>query len=354
MTLSEQIAQLDPVVLLIVGAGGGLLILLVLLLLARLIGGGRDAQGAALQALSARLTEIAAAAERGRTETLRLVEARLDAVADRLGGGLQGASERTAKSLGQIGERLEAVDRAQAAIEKLSGEMLGLQDILANKQARGAFGEIQLADLLQDALPASVVSLQATLSNGRRVDALLDLPHPPGPVPIDAKFPLEGYEALQQTARDGDGEAKAQAERRFRQGVRAHIAAIAERYLIPGETAEGALMFVPSEAVYAEIHARLPEVVREGFAKRVWLVSPTTLMATLTTLRGALRDIEIQAEAKDLRREVGLLADDVRRLSERADKLRAHMAQAETDLREIGVSAEKTLSRARRLEEGEA
>ena len=238
-------------------------------------------------------------------------------------------------------------------MEKLSGEMLGLQDILANKQARGAFGEIQLADLLKDALPPHVVSLQTTLSNGRRVDALLRLPDPPGPICVDAKFPLEAYEALRAGQRAEGAEASTRAERQFRQAVRAHIGAIAERYLIPGETAEGALLFVPSEAVYAEIHARLPEVVREGFAKKVWIVSPTTLMATLITLRGALRELEIQGEAGDLRREVRLLAADVRRLFERSERLRGHLAQAETDLREIAVSAEKSLARARRMEEGE-
>ncbi|MEM9725558.1 MAG: DNA recombination protein RmuC [Pseudomonadota bacterium] len=265
----------------------------------------------------AALARLASDAEQGRAETLRLLEARLQ------------------------------------ALESLSGQVLSLQDILANKQARGAFGEIQLADVLRDALPPSAIALQATLSNGRRVDALLRFPAPPGPLAVDAKFPLEAYEALREALRERDGaEAVARAERRFRQTVRAHVTAVAERYVLPGETAEGALMFIPSEAVFAEIHSRLPDVVREGFGKRVWMVSPTTLMATLTTLRGALREVEIHEEAAELRREMRLLASDVRRLHERSEKLRAHLAQADEDLREIGVSASKSLNRARRLEDG--
>lgn len=344
--LNSIVAGLDPVALLGLGAAAALIFLLFLVVFIRLVSGGSSA---ALRELSTRLAETAAAGERGRAETLRLMEMRLDAVAERMGSGLGAAAERTAGTLGRISERLEAV-------EKLSGEMLGLQDILANKQARGVFGEVQLADLLRDALPPSVVALQATLSNGRRVDALLKLPDPPGPMAVDAKFPLEAYEALQAAQRleGGGAEATQRAERQFRQAVKAHIAAIAERYLIPGETAEGALMFVPAESVYAEIHARMPDVVREGFAKKVWLVSPTTLMAVLVTLRGALRELEIQAQAGDIRREVRLLAQDVRRLFERSERLRSHMAQAETDLKEIAISAEKSLSRATRMEEGEA
>ncbi|MEL6978681.1 MAG: DNA recombination protein RmuC [Pseudomonadota bacterium] len=332
-----------------VGAAAAILALALFAVIGRLFAGRSTA---ALRDLSARLTEIAASGERGRTETLRLMEARLDAVAERLGGGLAGVADRTAQRFGEIGERLEAIDRAQAAIEKLSGEMLGLQDILANKQARGAFGETQLEDLLRDALPPALVARQATLSNGKRVDALIRLPAPPGPIAIDAKFPLEPFEALRAAQRDRDPEGERRAERALAAATRAHIAAIAERYLIPGETAEGALMFIPSEAVFAEIHARLPEVVRNGFAKRVWMVSPTTMMATLITLRGALRDMEIQAEAGDLRREVRLLAADVTRLYERSEQLRGHLGKAETDLREIALSAEKSLARARRMDEG--
>lgn len=304
-------AALEPAVWAAIGGGICLAALAAAALVWRAFRPGR---GGGRQAALARL---ASDAEHGRAETLRLLEARLQ------------------------------------ALESLTGEVLSLQDILANKQARGAFGEIQLADLLRDALPPSAIALQATLSNGRRVDALLRLPEPPGPMAVDAKFPLEAYEALRSAIRERDGaEGVVRAERRFRQAVRAHVSAVAERYVLPGETAEGALMFIPSEAVFAEIHGRLPDVVREGFGKRVWMVSPTTLMATLTTLRGALREVEIHKEAAELRREMRLLASDVRRLHERSEKLRAHLAQADEDLREIGVSATKSLNRARRLEDG--
>ena len=281
------------------------------------------------------------------TQTLtRAMEARLAETQAALGASMQGSAEKTALSLGALTERLEAIDRAQSNIEKLSGDVLGLQDILANKQARGRFGEIQLNDLIIDALPPSAYSFQATLSNGRRVDALLKLPDPPGSVAVDAKFPLEPYEALRQASTPSEVSA---AERSFRAALKTHVAAIAERYVIPDETADGALMFLPSEAVYAELHARFADVVRESFAKRVWIVSPTTLMATLLTMRAVLRDASIRERSDDLRREIGLLAKDVERLAERAEKLQASFGQSEKALREIGISAQKSLKRARRI-----
>ncbi len=276
----------------------------------------------------------------------RAMEARLAETQAVLGESMQGSAEKTALSLGALTERLEAIDRAQSNIEKLSGDVLGLQDILSNKQARGRFGEIQLNDLIIDALPPSAYSFQVTLSNGRRVDALLKLPDPPGPVAVDAKFPLEPYEALRQATNPAEVQA---AERAFRAALRAHVAAIAERYVIPGETSDGALMFLPSEAVYAELHARFAEVVRESFSKRVWIVSPTTLMATLLTMRAVLRDASIRERSDDLRREIGHLAKDVERLAERAEKLQTSFGQSEKALREIGISAQKSLKRARRL-----
>ena len=244
-------------------------------------------------------------------------------------------------------ERLSAIDKAQANLEKLSGDVLGLQDILSNKQARGAFGEIQLNDIVSQALPSDSFSFQMTLSNGKRVDCLLHLPNPPGSISIDSKFPLEAYEALR--AADNTVE-KARAQQNFRGIVRGHIKAIAERYIIDGETADGALMFIPSEAVYAELHSNFPEVIREGFAARVWIVSPTTCMATLNTMRSILKDARMREQASHIRTELGMLQKDVERLELRASNLNRHFELASKDVEDIKISAKKASQRAVKLD----
>ena len=242
------------------------------------------------------------------------MEARLAEVTRAMGESLGASAVRTARTLGELQQRLETIDRAQTKIEKLSGDVLGLQDILSNKQTRGAFGEIQLREIVTRALPPDAVTFQATLSNGTRADCLIHLPHPPGPIVIDAKFPLEAYEALRAAKTPAETQA---AQRLMRGAVRAHMRAIAEKYVIEGETAEGALMFLPSEAVYAELHANFGDLVREGFGLRVWIVSPTTCMATLHTLRAVLKDARLRAEAHAIRRELGLLHKDAERLAAR-------------------------------------
>ena len=254
---------------------------------------------------------------------------------------------RTAQSLGELQQRLAAIDKAQDNITKLSGDVLSLQDILSNKQTRGAFGEIQLHDIVGKALPADSYRMQATLSNGRRADCLIHLPNPPGPIVVDSKFPLEAYEALRRADNPNDLNRAASL---LRQSVRGHIKAIAERYIIEGETADGALMFLPSEAVYAELHANFPELVREGFAARVWIVSPTTCMATLNTMRAILKDARMREQAGAIRRELGLLSQDVERLGQRVENLDRHFGQAARDIADIKVSADKAGRRAKRLD----
>jgi DNA recombination protein RmuC len=244
-------------------------------------------------------------------------------------------------------QRLETIDKAQANIEKLSGNVLSLQDILSNKQTRGAFGEIQLHDIVQKALPKDAYTMQATLSNGRRADCLIHLPNPPGPIVIDAKFPLEAYEALRRAETPRQQQ---EAASLMRGSVRQHIRAIAEKYILEGETADGALMFLPSEAVYAELHANFPEVVREGFAAKVWIVSPTTCMATLNTMRAVLKDARMREQAGAIRRELALLSGDVDRLGQRVENLDRHFGQAAKDLEDIKISADKAGKRARRLD----
>ncbi len=299
------------------------------------------------QRLAGGLEFVSEAQSKAQLQMIQTMEARLEEVQRAMADSLHGSTVRTTRSLTELQERLQTIDRAQANIEKLSGNVLGLQDILSNNQTRGAFGEIQLNDIVSKALPSDAYTFQATLSNNKRADCLIHLPNPPGPIVIDSKFPLEAYEALVAATTEG---ALREAARALRQSVRTHIKAIAERYIIDGETADGALMFLPSEAVYAELHANFPEIVREGFEARVWIVSPTTCMATLNTMRAVLKDARMREQAGAIRRELGLLYKDVARLEDRVGNLDRHFEQAAKDIREIRTSADKAGNRARRLE----
>ena len=347
-------------------AGAAALLLIVLMVMLTLRAAGRSARlsepllqemawlghrvqamGEGQERLSGGLTQVSQAQAAAQGALLRLMEQRLAEVTQAMGESLQGSATRTARSLGELQQRLETIDKAQANIEKLSGNVLGLQDILSNKQARGAFGEIQLNDIVQKALPPDAYTMQATLSNGRRADCLIHLPNPPGPIVIDAKFPLEAYEALRRAASAAETQ---DASRALRSAVRGHIRAISEKYVLDGETAEGALMFLPSEAVYAELHARFGDVVREGFAARVWIVSPTTCMAVLNTMRAVLKDARMREQAGAIRRELAELSRDMDRLAERVGNLDRHFGQAARDIEEIRTSAEKAGRRARRLD----
>ena len=356
-----QYAWTDPAVLMAVGAS-----VVVIVLLLTLRAAARSARMAApllrqmewmsnrVQSLSdgqerlaGGLHHVSEAAAVGQSSMLKLMEQRLADVQRQMTEALHGTSTRTARSLGDLQQRLETIDRAQANIEKLSGNVLSLQDILSNKQTRGAFGEIQLNDIVQKALPPDAYSMQATLSNGRRADCLVHLPKPPGPIVIDAKFPLEAYEALRRAETPAQ---QLEAQRMMRASVRAHIRAISEKYILEGETADGALMFLPSEAVYAELHANFPDVVREGFAAKVWIVSPTTCMATLNTMRAVLKDARMREQAGAIRKELALLYGDVERLGLRVENLDRHFGQAAKDIEEIKISSEKATRRARRLD----
>ena len=297
--------------------------------------------------LSGGLHHVSEANAKAQTNMLALMEQRLAQVQQQLSENMHGSARRTAQSLGDLQQRLATIDKAQENITKLSGDVLSLQDILSNKQTRGAFGEIQLHDIVIKALPQDSFTMQATLSNGRRADCIIHLPNPPGPIAIDSKFPLEAYEAMRRASTEAD---LAEATRQFRTALRKHIKDISEKYIIEGETADGALMFLPSEAVYAEIHANFPDLVRESFAARVWIVSPTTCMATLNTMRAILKDARMRAQAGSIRRELGLLYQDVDRLGTRVENLDRHFGQAAKDLSEIKISSEKAGRRARRLD----
>lgn len=346
--------------------GLGVVVLILVLLVMAVRAAGRSAQMAAplaaqlgqlgqrvqslsdgQQQLAGGLTHVSDAQAAAQTHMLQLMERRLAQVSEAMTENLQGSARRTAHSLGELQQRLQVIDKAQENITKLSGDVLSLQDILSNKQTRGAFGEIQLRDIVGKSMPSDSFTWQATLSNGKRADCLIHLPNPPGPIVIDSKFPLEAYEALV-NAQTPDQLARA--AQLMRQAVRSHIKAISEKYILDGETADGALMFLPSEAVYAELHARFPELVREGFAARVWIVSPTTCMATLNTMRAILKDARMREQAGAIRRELGLLFGDVERLGARVENLDRHFSQAAKDISEIKISADKAGRRARRLD----
>ena len=360
--MSMDIDFSDPVIQLAI-LGAGLLIILLLLMVraatksAKVIaplahhmsdlGQRVQALGDGQERLAGGLHHVSEAQAQAQANMLKLMEQRLAQVQQQMNENLHGTARRTAQSLGDLQQRLVTIDKAQENITKLSGDVLSLQDILSNKQTRGAFGEIQLNDIVLNALPSDSYTLQATLSNGRRADCLIHLPDPPGPIVIDSKFPLEGYEALRNASTDWD---LSEARKALRTSVRKHIKDISEKYILEGETADGALMFLPSEAVYAELHANFSDVVQEGFTARVWIVSPTTCMATLNTMRAILKDARMREQTGAIRRELGLLFQDVERLGTRVENLDRHFGQAAKDLSEIKISADKAGRRARRLD----
>ena len=357
-----QIDLNDPITLAILGGAVFIALLLIITVRAALksarlaeplayqigaLGQRVQALGDGQERLAGGLHHVSEAQAKSQTSMLQLMEQRLAHVQNQMNENLHGSARRTAQSLGELQQRLNSIDKAQENITKLSSDVLSLQDILSNKQTRGAFGEIQLNDIVTKALPSDSYTLQATLSNGRRADCLIHLPNPPGPIVIDSKFPLEAYEALRNAKTEWDVN---EAGKFMRLSVKRHIKDISDKYIIEGETADGALLFLPSEAVYAEIHANFPELVREGFAARVWIVSPTTCMATLNTMRAILKDARMREQAGAIRRELGLLYQDVDRLGQRVENLDRHFSQAAKDLTEIKISADKAGKRARRLD----
>ena len=370
MEIGGQVYDLnDPAVLAALGVVAVMVLILILVIvtlrrsgrsalvvedLARQMGRGFGAMGERVDhltgvqnQLAGGLTHVSEAQAASQAQMLRLMEERLAKVTEAMNQNLSNSARNTAQSLGELQQRLKTIDKAQENITKLSGDVLGLQDILANKQTRGAFGEIQLRDIVSKALPPDAYAMQVTLSNNRRADCLIHLPNPPGPIVIDSKFPLEAYEAMALAETDRE---LAEAARAFRTAVKGHIKAIAERYIIEGETADGALMFLPSEAVYAELHARFADVVQDSFTARVWIVSPTTCMATLNTMRAILKDARMREQAGAIRKALAQLHRDVELVVERAGKLETHFDQARRDVEGITTAAERAGKRAARLD----
>lgn len=256
--------------------------------------------------------------------------------------------EKTNATFGDVIKRLALIDAAQQKITELSTNVVSLQEILHDKRSRGAFGEVQLAALIQNMIPEQNYSLQHTLSNKRRPDCMLFLPEPTGNVAVDAKFPLENYRIIIDTSTSEAD--KTQAMRQFKLDIRKHIQDISEKYIIPGETAEGAVMFIPSESVFAEIHAHHGDLVEYAQQANVWLVSPTTMMAILTTARAVLKDAATRKQVHIIQQHLRMLSNDFDRFQKRMDNLAKHVNQAHEDVEKVHISSRKISSRFSQIE----
>jgi DNA recombination protein RmuC len=279
------------------------------------------------------------------------IQQRLQAISQQVDKRLNDGFEKTTETFTRIVERLAVIDAAQKKITELSTNVVSLQELLSDKRSRGAFGEVQLSSLIHNVLPESNFSLQYTLSNGKRVDCMLFLPAPTGNVAIDAKFPLENFQMMMDHA-SPDVDRKA-AEQRFRLDIRKHIQDIADKYIIEGETADGAIMFIPAEAIFAEIHAHYPDLIEIAQKARVWLASPTTVMAILTTARAVLKDAATRKQVHIIQEHLRYLAADFGRFEKRMDALAKHIEQAHTDVNDVQTSASKITSRFNKIEQVE-
>jgi DNA recombination protein RmuC len=280
-------------------------------------------------------------------ELARVVSESLDSVSHRLGESMTSTARATSESLSQLHERLAVVDAAQARLAELSTHMVTLKDVLANKQARGAFGQGRMEAIVADGLPKDSYAFQYTLSNGKRPDCAVFLPGDVRPLLVDAKFPLESITAFREAQTD---DARRAAAQRLRQDISKHVSDIENRYFLPGETQDVALMFVPSESVYAELHEHFDDLVQKAFRARVLLVSPSLLMLAIQVMQAIVKDARMREAAELIRTEVGKLMDDVGRLRDRALNLQKHFAQASDDVGQVLISADKVAKRGAKIE----
>ncbi|ATE59742.1 DNA recombination protein RmuC [Thauera sinica] len=269
----------------------------------------------------------------------RSVDGRLESIAGHVNQRLDEGFRKTNETFASVMARLATIDEAQKKIDGLTTNVVSLQELLGDKRARGAFGEVQLEALVQNALPPDAYEFQAALPNGTRADCVLTLPPPTGQVAVDAKFPLENYHRMFDSSLGEPGRRAAQ--QAFRADVRRHVDAIASKYILPGVTSDGAVMFLPAEAVFAEVHAYHPEVVAHAQQKRVWIVSPTTLMAVLNTARAVLKDVETRRQIHVIKDALGKLAKDFHRFDERMNALARHIEQANKDVQDVQTSSRK-------------
>lgn len=296
--------------------------------------------------LTGRMQTMAEILSTRQGDLARLVADRMDGLRQQVGAGLEQNVRQTSESLGKLQERLAVIDSAQKNLTELTGEVVTLKDVLANKQARGAYGQGRMEAIIRDGLPAAFFSFQPTLSSGKRPDCLVTLPGDGRGLVIDAKFPLESFTLLREARGD---EAKKQASARVRGDVGQHVKDIAERYFLPGETQDIALLFVPSESIYADLHEHFDDVIQKAHRARVMIVSPSLLALAIQLMQSLVRDARMREEAQVIQSEVGKLLDDVRRLGERVDKLDTHFRQAQEDVSQIKTSAGKVTGRAEKI-----
>jgi len=299
--------------------------------------------------LRGQLAQIAASQETGRKLVAEQLQAqereigktlndRLENVTQRVGESIQKTSDKTSESLTDLQKRLAVIDAAQKNITDLSTDIVGLQDILSNKQARGAFGQAQMEDIVRDMLPADYFKFEATLSNGKRVDCLITLPGDQGDIGVDSKYPHEGFVRLMEAQSDDERKTAGQV---FTRDVIKHVQAIADKYIIPGETSDWALMFVPAESIYMELHTNFQNVIQEGYRRKVIVASPSSFWAILHSVRALIRDTKMREHAGVIQKEVGLLMEDVARLDKRVGNLSRHFEQTGKDIEEIQTSTRK-------------
>lgn len=293
------------------------------------------------------LAEHSASTQAHLTQTL---DTRLDQVSQRLGAGLTESSQRTTRSLQKLNERLAVIDTAQANLTNLSSEMLTLRDILANKQSRGAYGQARMEAIIRDGLHATAYSFQTTLSNGTRPDCLIRLPENDISVVVDAKFPLEGFNALKQAGPDEDLKPYQQ---RFRADVLKHIKDISEKYLLKGETHETAIMFVPSESIYADLHENFEDIIQRAHRQHVIIASPNVLMLLVQTMQAVFKDARMREQAVVIQTEVVRLMEDIGRMHDRVLDLQRHFGQAGKDIEKIVISSDKITRRGAKIEQVE-
>lgn len=298
--------------------------------------------------MNGRMQTIAEVFGSRQSDLARALSERLDGLGHKLGQNMTSQAQATHESLSKLNERLAVIDTAQKNITDLSKEVVSLQQILANKQTRGAFGQGLMEAIVRDGLPADAYEFQATLSNNRRPDCVIRLPGAEACLVVDAKFPLESFSGFREASAPDARKAAAQ---QLRSDVVKHISDIRERYFIPGETQDLAVMFVPSESIYADLHEHFEDVIQKAHRARVIVVGPSMLMLAIQVMQSILRDQRMREQAHLIHKEVVMLSEDVRRLGERVGKLQTHFGQAKTDLDQIVTSADKITKRGDRIAE---
>jgi DNA recombination protein RmuC len=302
--------------------------------------------------MQGRLGAVAEVFGARQAELTQSISQRLDAMTGRIGQTMTEQTKSTHDSLAKLQERLAVIDSAQNNIQSLAGQVVQLQAILSNKQTRGAFGQSRMEAIVADGLPHGAYEFQATLSNNNRPDCLIRMPNGAPSLVIDAKFPLEAWNAIRAAAdADSPGDAQKYAAQAFRRDIEYHLKAIAEKYLISGETQDTAFMFVPSESIFAEIHENFEAVVQKAHRARVVIVSPSLLMLSIQVVQAILKDARMREQAHLIQGEVVRLMDDVSRLDDRVRKLQGHFALTAKDIDQIVTSTEKVTRRGRRIEE---